>query len=251
MSRITQKPQLNGLDLFQTTQNALFNTCVGEKFDVDGGESEVTLVYVTDALDAGVLVQAPAIVSDDTDLAVFSYSQPSPTAGTSGFTTVVVTIGSTAWTENEYQGGYMFVTTGAGMGQKLKVQSNTAVAVASGANSTVILEDTPSVALDNTSTVSFTPNPYTNVIINPVTPTNKVVGVSFYDIPALSFGLIGSKGSWGCLNDGGTAIGLGLEPSQSVPGAVATAGTVTYDVIGVAQFTGNDTEVSIGSFNIA
>lgn len=245
--RITQKPAVGGLDLYQTTQNGLFVTGVGQKFDIDGGESEAVLVYTTTGLDAGVLVQAPAIVVADQDLTVVSYSQPSPTSGVAGNTTVVVTIGATLWTAQEYQQGYMFVTSGTGAGQKLKVQNNPAASAST--NVLVTLEDTPSTALDNTSTVSFVKNPYMNVVINPATPTNKPVGVSFYAIPALSYGLIGTKGSWACLNDTGTAIGLGLQPSESVPGAVKTVTATGYQ-IGVAEFTGVDGENSIGSFNI-
>jgi hypothetical protein len=250
--RITQKPQVGGLDLYQvstkvlTTDLSLFSTCVGEKFDVDGGESEVALVYTTTGLASGVLVQAPAIVVADQDLAVLTYSQPAPISGISGPATATVTLGA-SWTNNQYQSGYAFVTAGTGAGQKLKLINNSVTAYPG--TGTLTFEDTPSVALDNTSKLSLTPNPYNNVIINPVTPTNKPIGITFYVIPALSFGLIGTKGSFACLNDGGTTIGLALAPSQSVAGAVKT-GATTLDSIGRAQYTGVTTEKSIGSFNL-
>lgn len=253
MSRITQKPQVAGLDLYQvstkalTTDLSLFSTCVGEKFDVDGGESEVALVYTTTGLASGVLVQSPAIVTTDTNLAVVSYSQPAATSGISGPATAVVTLGGSNWTSNQYQGGFAFVTAGTGAGQKLKITNNSVTT--SPGPGTLTFEDTPSVALDNTSKLSLTPNPYNNVIINPTSATNKPIGVTFYAIPALSFGLIGTKGSFACLNDGGTTIGLGLEASGSVAGAVKTLEATKFQV-GVAQYTGVTTEKSIASFNL-
>lgn len=245
--RITQKPQVGGLDLYQTTQNGLFATTVGQKFDVDGGESEVALVFTTTGLAAGVLVQAPPIIANDQNLAVVSYSQPSPTSGISGPATVVVTLGGSNWTSNEYQGGYIFVTSGTGAGQKLKITNNTVTT--SPGPGTITLEDTPSTALDNTSTVSLVPNPYNNVVINPTTATNKPIGVSFYVIPALSYGLIGTKGPWACLNDGGTTIGLGVEPSGATAGAVKTL-IAAGNQVGVAQYTGITTDKSIVSINL-
>lgn len=245
--RISQKPQVGGLSLYQTTQNALFATGVGQKFDIDGGESEVALVYTTTGLASGVLVQAPAIVANDQVLAVTAYSQPSPTSGISGPATVTVTLGGSNWTNEQYQAGYAFVVAGTGAGQKMKIQSNGAVT--SPGPGVLMLEDTPSVALDTTSRISLTPNPYNNVIINPTTPTNKPIGATFYVIPPLSFGLIGTKGSWACLNDGGTTIGLGVAPSQSVAGAVKITAATLYTV-GTAQYTGITTDTSICSFNL-
>lgn len=239
--RISQYPAVGGLNLFQSSTDTSFFTGVGQKFQVDGGESEVALVYSTTGIAAGVLVQAPAIVANHTNCAVVGAA----TVNAIGNTSLTITLGATAATAQQYQGGYAFVTAGTGAGQKLKVQNNPA---ANGsANLTITLEDAIAIALDTTSRVSLTPNPYYNVIINPTTPTNKPVGVTFYTVPATSYALIGTRGSFACLNDSGTTIGLALAPSQSVAGAVKT-GATTLDSIGRAQYTGVTTEKSIGSF---
>jgi len=239
--RISQYPAVGGLNLFQTSTDTSFFTGVGQKFQVDGGESEVALVYSTTGIAAGRLVQSAPIIANHTNCAVVGSS----TVNAIGATSITITLGATAATAQQYEGGYVFVTAGLGAGQKLKVQNNPAAN--SGANIAIALEDPLAIALDTTSRVSLTPNPYYNVIINPATPTNKPVGVTFYTLPATSYALVGTRGSFACLNDGGTTIGLALAPSQSVAGAVKT-GATTLDSIGRAQYTGVTTEVSIGSF---
>lgn len=241
--RITQKPAVNGLNLFQTTAQTSFATQVGQKFDIDGGESEVALVYSTTGVAAGVLVQAPPIIPNHTNTAVIGAA----TVNVIGSTNLTITLGATAATAQQYMGGYAFVTAGLGAGQKLKVQNNPAANLST--NMTIVLEDPLAIALDTTSRVTLTPNPYNNVVINPTTPTNKPVGVTFYTIPAATYALVGTRGSWSCLNDGGTTIGLSLAPSQATAGAVKT-GATTLDSIGRAQYTGVTTEKSIGSFEL-
>ncbi len=241
--RMTQNPMVGGLNLFQSTQDSSFATMVGQKFTIDGGESEVALVYATTAIAAGRLVQAPPIIPNHTNCAVVGAA----TVNVIGSTFLTITLGATLATAQQYQNGYAFVTAGLGAGQKLKIQNNPAAALSTAM--TLVLEDPLAIALDTTSRVSLTPNPYNNVVINPTTPTNKPVGVTFYSIPALSYAFIGTKGSFPCLNDGGTTIGLAIAPSQSVAGAVKT-GATTLDSIGRAQYTGVTTEDSIGSFEL-
>lgn len=236
---ISQFAPVNGIGLYQTDSQSWDVTQIGQRFQIGGGESEVILVKAG-AVDIapGVLVQAPAIVAAHQNLAV-------PTASAVGANTIAITLGATGLTLNQYQGGFAYVTAGAGAGQKFTIQEN--LVASASANTTLTLQDnTVAVALDTTSKISLFLNPYNGVVINPTTATNVPVGVSFYAIPAGTYGYVATRGSWSCLNAGGTAVGLGLAPSGSVAGALATVAATTAQVATAAQ-AGVDTEYRVVS----
>ena len=106
------------------------------------------------------------------------------------------------------------------------------------------LEDPIITALTTSSEACVIANPYNGVIINPTTPTGKPVGVAISKIAAGNFGWIQTKGAVSCLNDGGTAVGLAVAPSQGTAGAVKT-GATTLDSVGSALQAGVTTEYRI------
>lgn len=155
-----------------------------------------------------------------------------------GATTVTLT-GSLTITANALAGGFLTVAVTPGQGYTYKIKGNTAVAAA--ANCVVTLEDPLIVALTTSSKVVIAPNPFSGVIVNPATATGSPVGVAIYGITNAQYGWIQTHGPVGCLNDTGTAVGLGLTASAAVAGAVKTM-TATGAQVGYALSTGVTTE---------
>ena len=242
---ISQFPQVNGIGLYQTDSSSANATAVGQRFQISGGDSEVVLVKAgAVGIVPGKLYQSPAIVAAHQGLAVSSYEAPS-SAPFEALATI--TMGATGVTANQYQGGFLVVVSGTGVGQKATILSNTAATATN--NSIFTLQDVLATALDNTSVVNVFPNAYNGVIVNPTTATNSPVGISYYAIPAGEYGYLATKGEWACLNQGGTAIGLGLAPSSSVAGALATAGA-TLNQVAAASQAGVDGDYSVVKVNL-
>jgi len=264
MSRITQRGATAPIDLFkQATSLATgtgvvdpsFITYPGQKFDLADGR-EVTLVSNgAVALASGVLVQGSAIVANHQNLAV---AVPTATPATAGTFRVSVTLGATKLTANQYQGGFAIVNAGTGIGQTLRISSNPGAA-ASAAGVIITLEDAIAVTLDATSKLSLHANPYQDVVINPTTSTNRVVGVTLYPLAAATaitsdtngavtgvgiqqYGFVVSKGITSCLSDASVAAaGLGIAPSTTTAGAV-TVQAATLANIGSAILLGVSAE---------
>lgn len=246
---------LFGVNGGNTSTDPSISTLVGSVWKAGlGDEREFVLVQNgATALVSGLLVQSPATVgANHNDLV---------TVGTQaiGSTTIVVTLGGTAVTANQYQMGHAIVSAGTGIGQTFKIASHPAQATTTG-NVTLTLADTISVALDATSTISLVLPQYgsqngTNVntfgvVVCPTTLTGRVIGATTYPIPASSttvptYGFIVKSGAVGVLNQGSTAIGLDLMPSASVAGAVCTYVVATKTRVGTATVAGSDTKAEL------
>lgn len=234
-----------------TSSDASLATLVGARFQSDNGREFVLIQNAGVALTSGKLIQGPvSIGANHTNL----------TCATSaiGATQITVTLGGTAVTANQYQGGYAVVNAGTGIGQTFKIASHPAQATTTG---TVVLtlEDPLSVATAvSDSKVTLQLNPYgsangtafttSGCVVAPVTATGPIIGVTVYPIPAtsatvLSYGFIQTKGIVGCLNDATTAIGLDLMRSANTAGAVQTYVAATNGRIGTSHVAGVTTEV--------
>lgn len=232
-----------------------FSTYVGQKFDLSDGR-EVTLVSNgAVALVSGVLVQGSPIVANHQNLAV---AVPAAYPATAGLYQVSVTLGATKITQGQYAGGFAIVNAGTGIGQTLRIASNPGAA-ASASGVIITLEDPIQVTLDATSKISLHANPYQDVVINPTTSTNRVVGVTMYPLAASvavtsstagvvtdpgrqQYGFIVSKGITSCLSDATVAAaGLGIAPSTTTAGAV-TVQAATLANIGSAILLGVSAE---------
>lgn len=215
-------------------------TLCGAKFRTADGR-ELVLVHNSSAgaLVAGNLIQAPASIgANHTGLAVVGVVAANPI----GSTTLTVTLGGTASTLNQYQGGYAVISAGTGLGQTFRIASHPAQTSTSG-SLVLTLEDALSVAVTSVdSKVSLTLNPYVNVIISPVTATGKSVGVTLTPIPVSSYGFLVTRGLTACLSRSGTAIGLDVMPGATVAGAVATYVVATRNRVGTATVAGEDTK---------
>ena len=254
MSRITQRGQAGPFPLLQTSTDASLVTMTGTVWDSPDAREWVLVQNAGTALVAGNLIQGPAIIANHQNNTVTAFTAYSANGNQPA--QITLTLGATLVTANQYAGGYAIVNAGTGIGQTLKIASHPAAALS--ASLVVTLEDAPAVALDTSSKVCLSLNPYGSpngtdvrtegVIINPHSAaTGQVIGVSAYAIPAststvASYGYIVKNGPVACLNDANTAIGLDLMPSANTDGAVQTYVVATRTRVGVSTQAGVTTE---------
>lgn len=205
---------------------------LGSRAILKDGREFVYVKAGASALVAGKLQQAPAIVANHQNIAVAA-------AAAVGATSVTVTLGATAATADQYAGGFLVINDAAGEGYIYEIKSNPAADAS--ASLELTLADPIVEALTTSSEACLLPSLYNGVIINPTTATNAPVGVAVSDIPASNYGWVQVKGIVSALNDSATAVGLGLAPSGSVAGALATVAATTNQVASALQ-AGVDTE---------
>lgn len=222
----------------QTFPQGLFETSTTQEVELGalaygpGGRKFRYVKAGGTALVPGKLQQGPAIVANHQNIAVAS-------AAAVGATSVTVTLGATAATANFYTNGLLVVNDVNGEGYSYTISSNPAADAS--ASLVVTLEDPIKVALTTSSEVCLIPNVFDGVVVNPTTATNVPVGVAISAIPAAGFGWVQTSGPVSCLNDSATNVGLGLAPSGSVAGALATVGATTNQIASALQ-AGVDTE---------
>jgi len=210
------------------------NTILGTKWDTEDGR-ELTLVLAgASNLAQGKAMQSAALIANHQNLVTVSFTAYSTTNGTPA--SVLVTLGGTAVTANQYQNGYAVVTSGTGLGQTLQIQGHLAQASTTG-NVSIVLADATNIALDATSTISLVPQPGNGVIINPTARTNAPVGVTLYPITAANYGFVVSKGVTSALIDASApAAGAPLSVSSATAGALGqtryATNVVTDAVVG-------------------
>ena len=239
-----------------TSNDASLATAVGQRFNTADYREVVLVQNGVAALASGVLVQAPASIgANHTGLAVVGLAPANPI----GATSIVVTLGGTVTTANQYAGGFAVVSAGTGIGQTLRIAGNTAGT--SSGSCTLYLEDPLSVALTSAdSKVSLTLNPFGSpngaaytthgVIVSPTTATGASIGVTLYPIPAstatvLSYGFIVCRGAVACLNIAGTAIGLDVMAGSGTAGSVITYVAATRNRVGTATVAGENAKAQI------
>lgn len=239
-----QTTTATSIDFSLTTQ-------VGQPFQTADGKTVVLVQNAGTALVSGRLIQSPASIgANHTGLTL-------STAAIAA-TQITATLGGTAVTANQYQGGTLVISAGTGAGQTLKIASHPAQTSTSG---TVVLtlEEPLSVAtLTSDSKGSLTLPQYGSrngtdfttfgVIVCPTTATGQVIGATIYPIPAstasvASYGWIVKNGFVGILNGANTAIGLDVMPGGSVAGSVVTYIAATRSRVGTATVAGEDTKV--------
>lgn len=271
MSRITEKGATGAVEVFTTSTDTSLATLVGSRYDTSDGREFVMVQNGATALVSGKLVQSVPNTANHIGLTVVSFTAYSANGNIPA--SAVLTCGGTGVLPNEYAGGYAIVSTGTGLGQTLKIASNTGQTATTG-NTTVTFENPEGqnmVALvAASSTVSLFRNAFgsdnggtastgvvsvsTNgVVINPTTTTGTIIGASVYPIAASSstipsYGLIQTRGLCAILNHSGTTIGLNVGNStQSTPvaGAVETYAAASNTFIGYAAQAGTDTNYNL------
>lgn len=251
MSRITQKGQGAPLGLFSTSTDLSLGTMVGSRFDLADGREVVLVQNAGTALGSGVVVQGPAAQANAVGLSpattgTTGYSAAYPIAAAIGGKVIQIATGATAVLANRFQGGYLNVVEGTGLGQTLKVSGHPAASTTSAL--AITLEDAFTVATSTDSRFTLTINPYGShfgtdyttdgVIISPATTlTGQVVGVSLYPIAASTatvaqFGFIQTKGPAAVLGTSTVALGLDVCVPTGTAGGMATYVVATGPRIG-------------------
>lgn len=242
--------------LFKTDTDPSDFTMLGQRFHTEDGTEVVLFQNSNVALSSGVLTQHSPIVANHQDISVVAFTAASTSTGQ--LASFTATLGATKADAQQYQNGKVVVNSGTGIGQTLQISSSSATA-ASGVI-TIVLEDSPLVALDNTSNVCLIAAPYSGVVISPTTPTASAAFVTLYPVAAsvlstfdgtsgellttgtyqYAFGV--TKGIVSCLSDASVAaVGLGIARSTTTAGAITVMAATLAD-IGEAYQTGVSAE---------
>lgn len=177
----------------------------------------------TTAAVGGQLQTAPAAVTNHLNR---TQTVAQAALATIGSTTMQVTVGATAVTQNQYLQGLMVVVSGTGAGQQSRMRSNTA-AVSSG-TTTLTLTDPLVVALDNTSVVSLYPSYWNGFSVTSTTlANNNPVGVTSVAVPVNNYAWLLVSGETTCLTDSTTLT----KNIEVIPGA--SAGSVGINTTSV------------------
>ena len=168
-----------------------------------------------------------------------------------GDSEIQVTVGATAVTADQYQGGVIVINAGTGIGQQFKIKGNTAAA--SSGTTTVYIEGQVKVALASAdSKADLYPNKF-----NGLTASNTLllrrVCVATQGFSNGEYGWFATRGVFGVLVEG-SAVGLAdpVIPSATTAGAVEGIGTaaVTDQVVGYAIKAGVTAQVSGVDLNL-
>lgn len=258
MSRITQRGATGPLAFqaggtFQTSTDTALETLLGSRWDLDDGREVALGQPATGTTVAeGKLYQNAALVANHQNIDVTAIQTYSANGNVPY--KVTATLGATAATANQYQGGYLAVVDGAGEGQILKIASHPAADAS--ATLAITCEDGPVTALSTTtSEISLLPATGNGVIIMPTTPSNSVFGLALYPIAAGSYGFFLTRGVGCALSDATTpAVGCAISWSAATAGAVGAtpyAGNVlTGNVIGYTNILGVSAEYRPVTVNI-
>lgn len=211
---------VNPQDVFSASSTA--GTILGARASTGDGRTFRYCLAGATALVVGDLQQSSA---EDTT----NYQNLAVTAAAIGATSITTTTTATV-TANILAGGYMVVTTSAGIGNIYQVGGNTA---ASGAVFTITLNDPLLVALTTGSRIDLIPNTFANVIINPAAASSSPAGVAIYPITAAYYGWLQTQGVAPVLADGTVTVGTSLVASNATAGA-AEAATGVQALIGTA-----------------
>ncbi len=270
MSRITQKGATGPLSLFQTSTDLSLGTLVGSRFDLSDGREVVLVQNAGTALGSGVVVQGPAAQTNAVGLSpatsgTTGYSATYPIAAAIGGKVIQIATGATAVLANRFQGGYLNVVEGTGLGQTLKIQSNAAASTTSAC--VIQLEDAFTVATSTDSRFTLTINPYGSrfgtdfttdgVIISPATTlTGQVVGVSLYPIAASTaavaqYGFIVTKGPTAVLAGSTVALGIDVCVPTSTAGMIVTYAVATGPRIGTTLVASASAKYNLINVDIA
>lgn len=276
MSRITEKGATGPFEVFTTSTDVALSSLTGSRYDTADGRSFVLVQNGGTALAAGKLVQSVPNTANHIGLTLVSFTAYSANGNIPA--SVVVTAGGTGVLASEYAGGYAIVSTGTGLGQTIKIASNTAQTATTG-NFTVVFENPEgqnmTALVAASSTVSLFRNAYgsgnggtastgvvnnsTNgVVICPTTLTGSIVGASVYPIAASTstvpvYGLLQTNGPAAILNHSGTTIGLNVGNSVAstpVAGAVETYSAAANVLVGYAAQAGTDTNYNLVNLQI-
>lgn len=219
-TKLTSIPLLYGADLLSNSSTQLMN--LGSYAEsADGRGFRYAKAVATTV--AGKLYQTTP--RDATNMCPSGGLTPSANVAIGG--TQITISDSITLTANQLAGGYLSVAVTPGEGYTYRIAGNTAV---TGAASCVItLEDPLQVAITTASRIVMCANPYGAAVVMPTSITSAPLGVSTYIITTAYYGWFQTHGACAVLNNGGTAIGLGITPGGA-EGAVKSGATTLPDI---------------------
>ena len=176
-------------------------------------------------LAAGLTNVTPAKVANHTNIAVSIAAPVSQRF-------VSVTLGATATTAGQYDGGFLVVNDAAGVGCAYRIAGTPVIG--SAGTGVIQLEEGIATALTTSSKVSLVPSVFGQSIVHPGGAATFVAnGSNNVAVTALNFYWSQTAGIASVLSDGVIAKGTGAAlTANAVPGALTTeaAGTVTQRV---------------------
>ena len=183
---------------------------------------------------AGSLVQSPVPGANLDELVI--------AAAAAGARSITVTLGATALTADEMNGGFVVIEDDAGEGRCYLIEDNPAVsASAAGA---ISLAHGIEVALTAATTVSVIPHPGKLVVIHPSPPTAAIYGNPAAAIATSNYGWYQFRGLSAVLTEGTLRIGERVRASEAADGTVTA---LDFDEATQADFGDLGQVVSVGA----
>lgn len=147
-----------------------------------------------------------------------------------GSLSVSVTVGATAVTQNQYNGAFLVVVDGPGVGAAYRIEGTPAIA--SSGTGTIQLSESIATALTTSSKVSLQLSPFSSTIVSSGAVGFFAAGVPNLDVPATYYYWAQVGGVASVLSDGIIGKGVGATISGAVNGALAAevAGSLTRRV---------------------
>lgn len=184
------------------------------------------------ALTAGQLCVAATVVANHVNL--------TPSAASVGDTTLTVTLGATAASENDYADGYAVAHVNPGAGRAYAIGGHPAASAS--ASLAVNLKEPIVEATTTTTRWSLHRNPYDDVVISVTDQLDMAVGVPVDDVSVDNYFWIQTGGPCSVLADETIAIGQALAIGTGTAGAVEAADLIGEQNLGIAIQAGVDTE---------
>lgn len=211
---------------------------LGTRAYADGGKIFRYALAGGSTLTAGNLLQAAAVDTQFTDMAVLASPIVLPY---NGIQTVNVTNGSTTVVPNQYVDGQLLVSVTPDLGSEYTILGITGTLTTGGA--LVVTVDHPLATAWTTSTkVTMKPSPYAGVVQFPASSQTGIpVGVATYAITNAQYGWVQTHGQASVASDGQTfAVGSDVGTPSATAGCVTVyaAGT-THARVGFVQQASN------------
>jgi len=160
-----------------------------------------------------------------------------------GATSVIVTVGATAVTANEYAEGWLYANLSDGLGYHYKIKSHTSAS--SAGNVTVTLYDPIQVATTASTEFSFRYNPFYGVTVQ-ATITTNMCGIFPRAVTSAYYAWCQTWGPAVCLS-GDTAAAGTIIAAHTTDGAVGALTTATEDTVITEQAVGFMCEAGVTS----
>jgi len=216
MSQLTGPTLIEAQSLYES--NAVPSHALGQIGVTGDGRKFRYVKAGGTALVVGNVLQSAATDTNYSSMAVQA-------AVSAGATSIPVTLGGTAVTANQFDGGYLVVSKVTGIGQSFQIKSHTVQTDTTG-TCTFEVDHAVTTALTTSSTVTIVKNLYDAVIVAPTTSTGKRVGGAIFATVAGEYGWIQSGGLGFALGDATASAAA----AQALSPSTTTAGTVTKAV---------------------